>query len=166
MLSRLRTKVSPAALVIALIALFAAIGGGAAIALPGKKVIDKNDLKKNVIASKNVINDGLTGNDIKEGTLQIPASAVPTKVYGVNVNANGSIASSTVPGVSATGSGGGYTVTFPQSVVGCIPVASDDDVPGTAIRTTQPSGATQTNQIFVTFADAANAAFHLIVVCP
>lgn len=63
MSKRLR-RPSPA-LVIALIALFAALSG-AAIALPGKNTVDSGDVKKNT----------LKGKDIKESTLVLPSNAI------------------------------------------------------------------------------------------
>jgi hypothetical protein len=163
MLSRLRDKMSPAALVIALIALFAAIGGGAAIALPGKKVIDKNDLKKNVIASKNVINDGLTGDDIKEGTLSIPASA--QNYFGASVTDTAQVTTATLPGTSASIDGAGaYTVTFPRSVQGCIPVVSDNTGgPATAARAFVAGGSPPT-RVFVAVGTGSDG-FNIIVIC-
>ena len=53
------------ALVLSVVALFAALSG-AAIALPGKNTVDSGDVKKN----------SLKGKDIKESTLKLPASAV------------------------------------------------------------------------------------------
>jgi hypothetical protein len=54
--------------VIGYLALFVALGG-AAYALPGKGVIDKNDLRKNVVSSKNIKANAATGADVSEGTL-------------------------------------------------------------------------------------------------
>ena len=51
-----------------LIAIFIAIGG-TAIALPGKGKIDKNDLRRNVVKSRHVAPNALTGADINEGRL-------------------------------------------------------------------------------------------------
>lgn len=44
---------------VAYVALFIALGGGA-MALPGKKVIDKNDLKKSVVKTKNIKKGAVT----------------------------------------------------------------------------------------------------------
>lgn len=76
MLSRFRSQVSPAALVISLIALFAAIGGVAG-ALPGKNTIDSGDIKKNAVKSSDIKNDKVTGADIKESTLNLPEGSLP-----------------------------------------------------------------------------------------
>jgi len=56
------------AMLVAFLALAVAIGGTAS-ALPGKKSIDKNDLKKNVVKSSNVKNNVLTGDDVNEAAL-------------------------------------------------------------------------------------------------
>jgi hypothetical protein len=57
---------SLAALVIAVAALAVALSGGA-IGLPGKRVIDKNDLAKNVVKSKHVKNGQLKLGDLSKG---------------------------------------------------------------------------------------------------
>ena len=86
MLTKLRDNAALAALVVALLALFVALGGIAG-ALPGKKSVDKNDLKKNVVVSKNVAPDALTGADVNEKTLNLPSDALP----GVNFQSSGPI---------------------------------------------------------------------------
>jgi hypothetical protein len=68
MLRKLKEHAGVAALIVAVMALFVALTGIAG-ALPGSKGVDKNDLKKNVVKSKNVAPDSLTGADIDEGTL-------------------------------------------------------------------------------------------------
>jgi hypothetical protein len=50
--------------VIGYLALFVALGG-TAVALPGKGVIDKNDLRKNVVKAKNIKINAVTGPKIK-----------------------------------------------------------------------------------------------------
>jgi hypothetical protein len=57
-----------AAMSVAFIALAVAIGGTAS-ALPGKKSVDQNDLRKNVVGSKNVKDGNLTGGDVGDGSL-------------------------------------------------------------------------------------------------
>jgi hypothetical protein len=69
MLRKLKEHAGVAALIVAVMALLVALTGIAG-ALPGKKSVDKNDLKKNVVASKNVGDDALTGADINEATLK------------------------------------------------------------------------------------------------
>jgi hypothetical protein len=49
---------------------------GVATGLPGKKNIDRNDLKPNVVKSKHVAPNTLTGADVLEGSLaEVPAAA-------------------------------------------------------------------------------------------
>lgn len=68
MIKRLAPQLS-AAHVIAVVALVAAIGTGAAFGLPGKNSIDKNDIAKNAVKSKQVKNNGIKGVDVKAETL-------------------------------------------------------------------------------------------------
>jgi hypothetical protein len=70
MLRTVKEHAGLAALVVAVMALVMALTGIAG-ALPGKNKVDKNDLRKNVVKSKNVAPDALTGKDIKEGTLKV-----------------------------------------------------------------------------------------------
>jgi len=100
MFSKLLGRISSAH-VIALIALFVAIGGVAG-ALPGKNTVDSGDIKKNAVQSADisnskgvksadVVNDALTGNDINEATLgQVPsAGTVPANsINGTHVQNN------------------------------------------------------------------------------
>jgi hypothetical protein len=57
------------ALVVALVALVAAMGGSAA-ALPGSGSIDRNDVKKNAIRSKAIKNGQVKGVDIAQGAVR------------------------------------------------------------------------------------------------
>ena len=70
MLRKLKEHAGVAALIVAVMAVFVALTGIAG-ALPGSKGVDKNDLNKNVVKSKNVAPDALTGADINEGTLNV-----------------------------------------------------------------------------------------------
>jgi hypothetical protein len=164
MLSKLRENAALAALVVAVLALFVALGGIAG-ALPGKNGVNSGDIKNNSIKSADVKNDALTGNDIQESTLKLPATAVAKSTFGVNAQANDTVTATTLPGVTVTGSGGGMTVNFPRSMKGCVPAASDGSTPVTAVRTSQPTGPGQENQVFVTFADGVNSEFNLVVTC-
>ena len=56
------------ALLVAMLALVVALSG-TAIALPGKGTVDKNDIKKNAIKSKQVVNESLTGGDVQNESL-------------------------------------------------------------------------------------------------
>ena len=78
MLRKLKEHAGVAALTVAVMALFVALTGIAG-ALPGSKGVDKNDLKKNVVKSKNVAPDSLTGADINEATLNTGLNVVQRK---------------------------------------------------------------------------------------
>lgn len=60
MLYAIRRRLSPA-LLVSFVALFAAVGGGSALALKGSNAVDGGDVK----------NNSLTGQDIRESTLNI-----------------------------------------------------------------------------------------------
>lgn len=145
---------SPAT-VISMIALFVAIGGSAAIALPGKKNIDANDLKQNVIASKNVKPDALTGADINEGSLA-------PDTYGASVNASGNLVDSTDPGITSSQAASNvFYVNFPRDVVDCVPVASGVFSDGVVAL---QSGTANPKRVTVTHFGVAHD-FNLIVAC-
>jgi hypothetical protein len=86
MFSRLKENASLAALALAVIAMFIAIGGVAG-ALPGKNSVDSADIKKNSVKSSDIKNDGVTGTDVKESTLKLGGGALP----GINYQAAGPI---------------------------------------------------------------------------
>ena len=124
MIHRLKEHAGMAALMVAALSLFVALTGIAG-ALPGKKAIDKNDLNKNVVKSKNVAPDALTGADVNEKTLNIPATAVDKTSFGASVDQNGNVTTATLSGTTAQKVGGNvYQVTFPRSVQGCVPTAN------------------------------------------
>jgi hypothetical protein len=110
MLRKLKEHAGLAALIVAMMALFVALTGVAG-ALPGKARIDRNDLKRNVVKSSNVAPDALTGADIDEGTLKLPARGLKvvqrTAVLGpVASGAAGNALASCVGNEKAVG--GGY----------------------------------------------------------
>ena len=163
MLSRFRSQVSPAALVISLIALFVAIGGVAG-ALPGKNTVNSGDVKKNSLKSADFKNDGIKGADVDESTLDIPASAVAKDTFGASVTQAAQVTTATLPGTTASIDGAGaYTVTFPRSVQGCIPVVSDNDGSATAARAFVPGG-NPPGRVFVGIGGGADG-FNIIVLC-
>jgi hypothetical protein len=109
MLRKLKEQAGVAALIVAVMALFVALTGIAG-ALPGKQRIDRNDLKRNVVTSKNVGADALTGADINEGTLKLPAKGLTvvqrTAVLGpVNSGAAGDAVASCAANEKAVGGG-------------------------------------------------------------
>jgi hypothetical protein len=88
MLRKLKEHAGVAALIVAVMAVFVALTGIAG-ALPGSKAVDKNDLKKNVVKSKNVAPDSLTGADINEGTLNNGLNVVQRKANLGPIAGNG-----------------------------------------------------------------------------
>lgn len=84
MLKKVKERAGVVALGIAMIALFVALSGTAG-ALPGRGSIDKNDLKKNVVSSRNVAPDSLTGADIAADSLT-GADVAPDALTGADVN--------------------------------------------------------------------------------
>lgn len=81
-MKRARLRTPAPGTVLGLIALIVALAG-TAVALPGKKSIDKNDLRANVVKSKHVAPDALKGVDVSEASL----AAVPTAVEAANAGA-------------------------------------------------------------------------------
>ena len=162
MLSRLKGQTSPAALVIALIALFVAIGGVAG-ALPGKNTVDSADIKKNAVNSGDIKNDKVTGKDVNEKTLRIPVTALPAgsgATIGVSVTNAGALIRSTLPGVTVQKiSGDLFGVNFPRNVSNCVPVVWGTD---TGESSLQPGAGP--NQIILD--QGASGDFNLIVTCP
>ncbi len=122
----LTSRITPAHLV-AVIALVLALAG-TAIALPGKNSVDRNDLAKNSVRSKQVKKDSLKGSDIDEGSLTIPESAAPpapSEVIWIKVDQSASgpsIAAASDPGFSVAEEGPGFgltRITAPQPVAAC-----------------------------------------------
>jgi hypothetical protein len=64
------------------LALFVALGGSAA-ALPGKGTIDRNDLRRNVVKTRNIRNDAATGAKVNEATLNFSCSAAKIEAAGL-----------------------------------------------------------------------------------
>jgi hypothetical protein len=58
------------ATVLATAALFVALGTGAASALPGKGSVDRNDIRANAVASKQVKNGAISGLDVADGATE------------------------------------------------------------------------------------------------
>ena len=144
-------RLSPA-LVISVIALFVAIGGVAG-ALPGKNSVDSGDIKKNAVKSvdisnkkgvksPDVVDDGLTGRDIRESSLFGVGRAnksnaantadranrldvvrfVRSQVVVVAVGADESaVANCPQPGTFASGGGGTYPAASGVQVLRSVP---------------------------------------------
>jgi hypothetical protein len=79
----LKWRPSPA-LVISIIALFAAIGGVAG-ALPGKNKVDSGDIRKNAIKSADIAPNAAKGADVKESSFGV----VPNAANAANAGAIG-----------------------------------------------------------------------------
>lgn len=67
--------------VVGYVALFVVLGGSA-YALPGKGVIDKNDLRKGVVKTKNLKANAATGAKVNEGTLDFACATGLQEVNG------------------------------------------------------------------------------------
>lgn len=70
------------AVVISVIALFAAIGGVAG-ALPGKNTVGSGDIKKNAVRSSDIKNNRVRGKDVKESSLAtVPRAGFAAQAAG------------------------------------------------------------------------------------
>jgi hypothetical protein len=77
---QIRKAIPSPAMAVALAALLATMSG-AALALPGKSQVDKNDIKRNAVSGKQVKKNSLTGKDIKEASLgTVPESAATKRL--------------------------------------------------------------------------------------
>ena len=164
MRSKFRSQVSPAALVISLIALFVAIGGVAG-ALPGKDNVDSGDIKRNAVRSSDIKNDKVTGKDVNENTLKIPTAALPAgsgAVIGLSATGGGSVLSkSTLPGVTLQKTADLITYTFPRNVANCVPVVW----PTPSANVINPASGAGPNQIRLD-QGSGSGDHNMIVVCP
>jgi hypothetical protein len=80
-------------------AVFIALGGTAA-ALPGKNTVDSGDIKKGQVKTRDLANssvtspkvadDALTGDDVDESSLRIPAQAIPEQAIPASLPPSGS----------------------------------------------------------------------------
>lgn len=151
MRSRLKLGRPGHATVVAYLALFIALGGGAYAASLGKNSVGTKQLKKNSVTTAKIKNaavtsaklaggavggaqlldnavtgakvqDGsLTGADINQASLNSVRAA---NVTGIAMNANCSPVVPFPSGVSATTAGTGCMVTFPTSVINCAATAT------------------------------------------
>lgn len=162
MLKQLRKQSSPAALVVALIALFVAIGGVAG-ALPGKNTVDSGDIKRNAVRSSDIKNNDVIGKDVNESKLRIPTAALPPgsgATIGVSATNGGAVIRSTLPGVTLQKPLTDlFLFTFPRDVSQCVPVVWGTD---TGEYSLQPGALP--NQVFLD--QGASGDFNLIVTCP
>ena len=164
MLSRLKENASIAALVLALVALFVAIGGVAG-ALPGKNTVNSGDIQRNAVRSSDIKDDKVTGKDVNENTLKIPTAALPAgsgATIGVSATGNGgTLSRSTLAGVTVQKTSDLITYTFPRNVANCVPVVwpTNQGIINLA------QGAAAPNQIRLD-QGSGSGDHNMIVVCP
>jgi hypothetical protein len=128
MLRTVKEHAGVAALVVAVTALVMALTGVAG-ALPGKNKVDKNDLRKNVVKSRNVAPNALSGKDIDEGTLKLPKVVQRTATLGpIATGASGNALASCVGNEKAVGGGFSASSGFGR-VDASRPELNADDVP-------------------------------------
>lgn len=77
--------------VMSTLAVFLMIGGGAAIALPGKNTVDSGDVKNNTLTSADVKNNSLKSADLKDGKAVTGADVVDDSLTGADIS-EGSLA--------------------------------------------------------------------------
>ena len=169
-----KRKPSPA-MVVAIAALVVALAGTAYAA----QTINGGAIKKQTIGGGKLKQKTLTGFQINTNKLGVvPAAKRAAHTYWAVVNnptgvGNAALARASDAGISAVEGGGAVTVTFPVNVSGCANVAARNNagtsVPGAGYAQTNTSAA-NANAVEVHTRDekgaAADADFHLIVVCP
>lgn len=177
-MSRKRKLVPSPAMAVALLALFAALGGSAyaAIVVTGKNVRNGTltgvDFKQRSLHGSKLRADSIGGGSIKESTLgPVQALAHQAAVAGSGTLARGRGVTSAIR--TAVGR---YQVLFDRDVRGCVYVATVGDVsaagPGNGVATVA-SNATNPNAVEVrtfTYNNAGNPVdenrpFHLLVSC-
>lgn len=108
----LKRRPSPA-LVISIIALTVAIGGGWAFALPGKDRVNSGDIKKGAVKSSDLRNNGVKGRDVKESSLgRVPSAGAASAPIAYARIDN---AASTSPGIIEANSRGVTDANFSDS---------------------------------------------------
>lgn len=169
-----KRRPSPA-MVVALVALVAALGGTAYAA--GQ--INGNSIQKQSIGAGKIKHKTLTGYQINTNKLGIvPSAKRAAHTYWAVVNnpggaGNATLARASDQGITAAEGGGAVAVIFPVNVSGCANVSSRNNagttVPGAGYAQTNIAPANP-NAIEVRTRDEkgadADADFNLIVVCP
>lgn len=177
-MSRKRKLIPSPAMAVALLALFAALGGSAyaAIVVTGKNVKNGSltgvDFKERSLHGSKLRADSIGGGSIKESTLgPVQALAHQAVVTGAGVLARGR----GVTSVARTAAGR-YQVAFDRDVRGCVYVATVGDVSaagpgtGTASVASNPANAFSVIVRTVTYNAGGNPVdenrpFHLLVSC-
>ncbi len=174
-MSTLKSKRPSPAMVVALIALVAALGGTAYAA----QSINGGSIQKQSIGAGKIKHKTLTGYQINTNKLGIvPSAKRAAHTYWAVVNnptnpTNATLARFSDAGISAVEAGGSVNVIFPVNISGCADVAGRNNA-GTTVPN---SGYAQTNvnpanpnaiEVHTRDKNGANedADFHLIVVCP
>ena len=163
------------AMVVALIALVAALGGTAYAA----QSINGGAIKKQTIGGGKLKQKTLTGFQINTNKLgTVPFAKVATHTFWAVVDnpanpGNAALARASGPDITATEGGGAVTVTFPFNVSGCANVAGRNNagtsVPNSGYAQTNSSAANPNALEVRTYNDAGanvDADFHVVVVCP
>jgi hypothetical protein len=177
-MSRKRKLVPSPAMAVALIALFAALGGSAyaALVVTGKNVKNGSltgvDFKQHSLHGSKLRADSIGGGSIKESTLgPVQALAHQAVVTGAGVLARGRGVTSVVRTAA-----GRYQIAFDRDVRGCVYVATVGDVgaagpgTGTASVASNPANAMAIDVRTVTYNAGGNPVdenrpFHLLVSC-
>jgi hypothetical protein len=175
MLSKLKQHRPSPAMVVALVALVAALGGTAYAA--GQ--INGNSIQKQSIGAGKLKHKTLTGYQINTAKLGVvPAAERASNVFWAVVNnpagvGNATLARASNVGTTVLEANGSVTVTFPVNVSACAEVAGRDNAgttapgAGTAQTNSSPANA---NAIEVHTYDAKGQStdgdFHLLVICP
>ena len=169
-----RSRPSPA-MIVALIALVAALGGTAYAA----QSINGGSIQKQSIGAGKIKHKTLTGYQINTNKLGVvPSAKRATGTYWAVVNnpanpTNATLARASDAGITAVEAGGSVNVIFPVNVSGCADVAGRNNA-GTTVPN---SGYAQTNinpanpnavEVHTRNKEGGNedADFQLIVVCP
>ena len=174
-MNTLRKRRPSPAMIVAILALIAALGGTAYAA----QQINGGAIIKQSIGGGKLKHNTLTGYQIKTNKIGIvPTSKRATHTYWAVVNnptgpGNATLARASDAGISAVEGGGAVAVVFPVNISGCANIAERNNA-GTTIPA---SGYAQTNtspanvnavEVHTRDKNGANedADFHLIVVCP
>ncbi len=174
-MSKLKTRRPSPAMVVAIVALIAALGGTAYAA----QQINGGAIMKQTIGGGKLKQKTLTGYQINTNKLgAVPTAKRASHTYWAVVNnpagaTNATLARGSDTGITVTEAGGAVNVIFPANVSGCANVSSRNNagtpVPGAGTAQTNISAANP-NAIEVHTRDEkgadADADFHLIVVCP
>lgn len=174
-MSTLKSRRPSPAMVVALIALVAALGGTAYAA----QSINGGSIQKQSIGAGKIKHKTLTGYQINTNKLGVvPSAKRATGAYWAVVNnpanpTNATLARASDAGITAVEAGGSVNVIFPVNVSGCANVAGRNNA-GTTVPN---SGYAQTNinpanpnavEVHTRNKEGGNedADFQLIVVCP